>query len=307
MACDILYTAQTFVQTVFLFLAVAVGLIVVIISFSYMLGSIFREEKYKSFAKKELYNLSISMLLLVLFLPFVSVVESVTCASGMSMYDYTIKGMDNILYGEIYPVLSNLYKMSIQQASLSVLKINFGPGTFKPLKFLGDISKSLNMVSFIMEMTFTSIYIQSLALSFLKVTSLNIFFPLGILFRALPYLRSYGNFLIAFSISLSTIYPYIYYISLQTYYDVLTSMNFKENVQDVISSKSFLSGTQNLVRVVDDAGFWFLSFFSYNSLRDIYFTFGRILFLSVGIPAMAIIFTVACASSISKFFREIGL
>jgi len=303
MACDVLFTATNFVQGIFLLLSVVVGLIVVITSLFYMFGSYFNEEKYKSFAKKEFYNLAISLFLLTMFLPIVSIVQSVTCDSGVSMYDYTITRMDTVLYGEIYPIISNVYKMTIMQSGMAGLKINFGPGTFKPLGFLSEFSKSLSLTNFIMEMMFSSIYIQSLALAFLKVTSFNIFFPLGILFRGMPYLRDYGNFLLAFSISLATIFPFMYYVSLQAYYDVLGEMNFKDSVMEIISPTGWFSSSMQLV---DSSTFYFLSFFEYNSLRDMFFTFGRVLFLAVGIPALTIIFTVACTSSISKFLKEVG-
>lgn len=303
MACDVLFTATSFVQGIFLLLSVVVGLIVVIISLFYMFGSYFNEEKYKSFAKKELYNLAISLFLLTMFLPIVSIVESVTCDSGVSMYTYTISRMDSLLYGEIYPVISSVYKMTIMQQSMAGLKIKFGPGSFKPLRFLNEFSKSLSLTNMIMEMMFTSIYIQSLALAFLKVTSFNMFFPLGILFRGMPYLRDYGNFLLAFSISLSTIFPFMYYVSLQAYYDILSQMNFENSVMDIISPTGWFSST---IQFMDSSAFYFLSFFEYNGLRDMFFTFGRVLFLAVGIPALAIIFTVACTSSISKFLKEVG-
>jgi len=307
MVCDPILTGMGFVEGMFLFLSVVVGLITVIIAFSYMIGSAFKEEKYISFAKKELYNLAISLLILTLFLPIVSVVESVTCdANNVSMYDYVLMGMDGILYGEVYPILNNLYKMSIMQQSLSAFKLKFGPGSMKPLGFMKDVSKSLNLVNLIMETSFTSIYIQSLALSFFKATAFNVFLPIGILFRAMPYLRSYGAFIIAFSISLSTIYPYIYYISLDAYYNILSAMNFKETVEDAITPTYLTTWMGSTLNFLDSSQFYFLTFFSYTSLREIFFTFGRVLFLAIGVPALALIFTVACTSSISKFLKEVG-
>ncbi len=304
MACDLLFTATNFVQGIFLLLSVIVGLIMVIIAISYMLGSYFKEEKYKSFAKRELYNLALSLFLITMFLPIVSIVESISCTEhDVTMYDYAISRMEGIIYGEVYPVIKNVYKMTIFQQSLSGLKIKFGPGSFKPLGFLNEFSKSLSLTNFIMEMTFTSIYIQSLALSFLKVTAFNVFFPLGILFRAIPYLRDYGNFILAFSIALSTIYPYIYYVSLQTYYDVLSDITFKENLQEKFTTTSLFAESAEWL---DTNTFYFLSFFKYDGLREMFFTFGRILFLAVGVPALAIIFTVACTSSITKFMKEVA-
>ena len=284
-------------------LSVVVGLIVVIISLFYMFGSYFNEEKYKSLLKKNFTNLAISLFLLTMFLPIVSIVESVTCDSGVSITHIQFQEWIVFYMSEIYPVISSVYKMTIMQQSMAGLKIKFGPGSFKPLRFLNEFSKSLSLTNMIMEMMFTSIYIQSLALAFLKVTSFNMFFPLGILFRGMPYLRDYGNFLLAFSISLSTIFPFMYYVSLQAYYDILSQMNFENSVMDIISPTGWFSST---IQFMDSSAFYFLSFFEYNGLRDMFFTFGRVLFLAVGIPALAIIFTVACTSSISKFLKEVG-
>jgi hypothetical protein len=302
--CDPLVIGFNFIENIFFTLALVAGILTLIFSVSYMLGSIFKEEKYKLFAKKEAYNLFLSLLLLILFFPIVTVVESVTCTShNVSMYDFTINNMENVLYGEIYPIISSLYKISIFQTSVSHLKLSFGAGTFKPLGFLGDVSKSLNVVSFIMEISFSSIYIQALALSFFKVTAFNIFFPLGILFRGIPLLRNYGSFVIAFSIALSTIYPFIYFISFDAYYGVFSSMNFKDNVNDLFYPKGIFS---RIAVGLDNTMFWFLTFAEYNSLRDMFFTFGRVLFLAVGIPAFAIILTFACASSINKFLNRLS-
>lgn len=304
MACDVLFTATSFVQNIFVLLSVIVGLIIVISSLFYMFGSIFNQEKYKSFAKKEFYNLAISLFLMTMFLPIVSVVESVTCdQNNVSLYDFTISRMNSILYGEIYPVLSNVYKMTIWQQGLGGIKVNFGVGVFKPLGFLNELSKSLSLTNFILEMMFTSIYIQSLALIFLKVTSFNIFFPLGILFRAIPYLREYGNFLMAFSISLSTIFPFMFYISIEAYYDAKDNLTFEKTIREQFQPYGVFSSA---AQTLDDSFFYILSCFKYGSLRDMFFMFGRILFLAVGVPALAIIFTVACTSSISKFLKEIG-
>jgi hypothetical protein len=304
MSCDPLFTATNFVQGIFLLLTVVVGLIVMIIAISYMVGSYVKEEKYKSFAKRELYNLALSLFLISMFLPIVSVIQSVSCTeSGVSMYDYSISRMEIIIYGEVYPVINNIYKMTVLHQSLATQKVKFGPGSFRPLAFLNEFSKSLSLTNFIMEMTFTSLYIQSLALSFLKVTAFNVFFPLGIFFRAIPYLRDYGNFLMAFSIALSTIYPYIYYVSLQTYYDVLSDINFKENLQDKFTPTSEFATSAEWV---ESKAFYFLSLTNYDSLKDMFFTFGRILFLAVGVPALAIIFTVALTGSITKFLKEVA-
>jgi hypothetical protein len=301
MSCDGLIIATNLIANISFLLATVVGLIVSILGIAYMLGSIFNEEKYKSFAKREFYNLAISLLLITLFLPIIGVIEVTTCQNGVSMYDNTIQKMENIMYGEIYPVVSNLYRMSIIQTSMSGLSLKFGPGSFKPLAFLNSFSQSLNLVNFIIQITFTSLYIQSIALSFLKVTAFNLFFPLGIFFRAIPYLRSYGTLIMAFSLSLATIYPYIYFVSLNVYYDSLSDFTFSKTVEEIITPTDY-----SLTMNIDNAFFLFLSVFHYNSLRDIFFTFGRVLFLAVGIPALALIFTVACTSSISKFLKDVA-
>ncbi len=305
MACDVLVVGFNFIQNIFFTLALVAGILTLIFSVSYMIGSIFNEEKYKSFAKKEAYNLFISLLLLVLFFPIVSLVESVTCDSaGVSMYDFTIQRMEGILYGEVYPILSSIYKISIYQNSLAGLKLSFGAGSFKPLGFLGSVSQSLNMVSYGMELAFTSVYIQTIALSFFKVTAFNIFFPLGILFRAIPLLRNYGGFIISISIAFSTIYPFFYYITLDAYYSILDGMNFQNTVNDIFHSTGVFA---NIGVGLDNALFWFLTFAEYDSLRDIFFTFGRVFFLAVGIPALALILTTAGASSINTFLNKLSV
>lgn len=303
MVCDSLLTTVGLVQGIFLFLSVVVGLITVIIAVAYMAGSALKQESYTNFAKRELYNLAISLLLLALFMPFISTLNILSCVNDVSIFDSNINRMDGVLYGELYPVLNNLYKMSIMHQSASAFKLSFGAGTMKPLGFLKEVSKSLNLIVFIVEIAFMSIYIQSLALAFLKVTAFNVFFPMGILFRAMPYLRSYGNLIIALSISLSTIYPYMYYESMNSYYNVLDAINFKDKVHAFINPVYLLEG----ITEIDNSLFYFLSFLSYDGIRDIFFTFGRILFLAVGVPALVLILTVACTSAVNKFLKEIGV
>jgi hypothetical protein len=304
MSCDPLFTAVNLVQGIFILLSIVVGLIVFIISIAYMLGSYFNNERYKSFAKRELYNLMLSLFLLSIFMPIVTIVEIATCTEyDVSMYDFTISRMEGIIYGEVYPVISNVYKMTMLQQGIASKKLKFGPGSYQPLSFLNEFSKSLSLTNFIMEISFTSLYLQSLALSFFKVTAFNLFFPLGIFFRAIPYLRDYGNFLLAFSIALSTIYPYIYFVSLETYYDVLSDINFEDDVESTFHPTHKIWGT---AQKIESKAFYFLSFFNYNDIRDMFFTFGRVLFLAVGLPALGIILTVAFSSSLNKFFKEIG-
>ncbi len=288
-------------QNVFL----AMLIMLLIVSLSYMLGNLLRREEYIEFSKRELYNVFVTGALVASFTTIVAIANELSCstANGASLFERAVEGMNTVVYSEVYPILRNLFMMMLEISALSNMTVVTFSIKFNPLGGLKYFYTSLNVVSFILESVFASLYIQSLLLIVLKETAFSITMPVGIFLRAFPMTRDAGTFLMALALSLYTIYPYIYVVSLDTYKAVITQITYDDIASGIHTTPSiwtkFFSGVENKI-------FYVLTAFNYDGIRDMFLSLGGHLFLAIAIPALAIILSVAMANSILKFIKEVS-
>lgn len=287
-----------------IFIALTISLLVA--ALAYMFGNLLKREDYIEFGKTELYNFVITFVLVLSFSSIALFAMELSCsptAGGTDMFEQALSSISTILYGSVYSVLRSLFQIMLEISALSNLSLTFSGVKLSPLAGLRNMYTSLNVVSFILESVFASLYIQNILLMVLKETAFTFMFPVGIFLRALPITRDAGTFLMALSFSLFTIYPYIYVVSLDAYSQVQSQMHYDSIVRTIHHTPGF---TYTTAKAVDDTIFYVLTAFNYKSVRDMFITLGGHLFLALVIPAIAIILSVAMTSSIVKFLKEVG-
>lgn len=293
----------------------SLALMIVVAGLLYMLGNMFRKEEYVEMSKRELYNVAVTIALAVMFTGIVALANELSCADagGKPIFDRAIDGMNKVIYGDVYPVLRSLFEMMIEISALSNVSIKIIAFKFQPFAGFRYLYTSLNIISFIMESTFASLYLQSMLLALLKATAMTIVFPMGIFLRTFPMLRDAGTFLMALAFSLYTVFPYIYIVSLDVYDDVRDQMRYDEITRDFLHSYDSCSGFFGTLacyimegsRKFENASIWVLTAANYVGLRDMFLSIGGHLFVGLVVPAISLILTIAMAQSVIRFIKEV--
>jgi len=286
------------------FLAMLLSLLIA--ALIYMVGNLIRKQEYIEFSKSEMYNFLVTGALVISFLGIVAIVNEISCPnSSASLFDQAVSGMSTILYDSVYRTLRNLFQMMLTVSTLSNMVVEFSGVKFNPFGGLRYLYTSLNVVSFIMESVFASLYIQLIALVVFKEIALSIIFPVGIFLRAFSLTRDAGSFLMALSLSLYTVYPYIYVVSLDAYKTVQQDITYDKLTSGFYHSGGFAYSAYNVFSKIENTAFWGLTFFNYYGMRAMFLDLGGQLVLSLVIPAIAILLSTALVSSLMKFIKEV--
>lgn len=284
-------------------ISIALALVLLLAALIYMIGNFARKEEYIEHSKSELYNFAVTLALVLSFAGIAALANDLSCAdSGNTLFDLAMDRMNSILNSDIYPVLRSLFMIMLEVSAFSNMAVSFSGVKFTPLGGLKYFYTSLNVVSFVMESVFASIYIQMLLLAIFKETAFSVIMPVGIFLRAFHMTRDAGTFLIALSFSLYTLYPYLYTVSLEALDDIRDKLTLDEIVRDASHTYSFFDS----FRAVEDYTFHGLTYAQYPTLKSMMFDFGRHLFSAVALPALTIILSVALTNSLMRFIKEVS-
>ena len=127
-------------------------------------------------------------------------------------------------------------------ASLLSLEMMLGPiSTFGVSAYLGEplvaslsfnlapnagltpISEATIMLTDLAGMGLVTIFVQKVLLQFFHQNALQVFLPIGIAFRAIPFLRKTGSTILAISIIMYFIFPMSIWINQQVYFNIMES------------------------------------------------------------------------------------
>ncbi|MCX8205783.1 MAG: hypothetical protein N3H30_00980, partial [Candidatus Micrarchaeota archaeon] len=296
-------------------IAAALALMIVVAALLYMLGNLFRREEYVEMSKRELYNVAVTITLAFMFTGIVAFANEASCSAssdGKPIFDTAIAGMNKVMYGELYPMLRSLFQIMLEISALSNFSMQLIGAKFQPLAGFRYLYTSLNVVSFIMESMFASLYLQSMLLVLLKSTAMTIVFPIGIFLRTFPLLRDAGTFLMVVAFSFYTVFPYIYVASLGIVDNVKDKMTYEKITEEFGHSYDSCSGLETAAcylflasKKFEDASFWALTAANYTSIRNMFVSIGNHIFLGVVMPALAVILSVAMSQSIIRFIKEV--
>jgi hypothetical protein len=288
-----------------IFIAMLLSLIVA--ALIYMVGNIVRKQEYIEFSKGELYNFFITGALVLSFSAIILFATELSCpqAGQGDLFTQALVKISTILYGSVYTTLKNLFQIMLEISTLSNMVVEYGGIKFNPFGGLRYFYTSLNVVSFIMESVFASLYIQMVALMVFKEIALTIMFPIGIFLRALPMTRDAGTFMMVLAFSLYTVYPYIYVVTLEAYDKIQESATYDNLTRSFYSNTGAVYGAYKAFQTVENGLFWGLTFANYSSIRNMFLELGGQLVIALVIPAIAILLTTAMVSSMMKFIKEV--
>ncbi|MEM3364364.1 MAG: hypothetical protein QXS93_02530 [Candidatus Micrarchaeia archaeon] len=299
--------ALVFIDGIWANIFIALTISILISALAYMLGNLLKREDYVEFGKTELYNFVVTFAIVFSFTTIVVFATELSCSQAngqnVDLFQQVLEKMNNILYGSVYATLRNLFQIMLEISVFSNMSLSFSGVKIMPLAGLKNIYTSLNVISFIMESVFASLYLQSILLMILRETAFTFIFPVGIFLRALPITRDAGTFLMAVSFSFFTMYPYIYVISLDAYSHVQQQIQYEQVISSIHHTPD---KAYSFFKSVEDNTFYALTAFNYKSLRDMFLVLGGHLFLALVVPAIAIVMSTAMASSIIKFLKEVG-
>ncbi len=309
MACP-MYDPNTFGLSGLTGLGILLSLVVSTII--YMVGKAIKRD-YVELAKIELFNASVNVIIIASIALIVAAANVITCSvQGGSLFDLAIDHIYNVIYNIIYPMLETLMYIMSTSSFLQNLTLDMKAVKLNPLAGLSAFTSSINVVSFILETAFASLYIQSFLLLLFKEVAMVVLLPLAIALRAFPYMRDAGNFLIGLVFSLYIVYPffyvYMYDVFLNDIHNQLDYDNIDKIVRNnIMRSPSMFSKIVSFFDAysIDNLAIWGMSLANYSSLRDLVFGMGAVLFVSVAVPALNIILTVSIGVSISRFLKEV--
>ncbi len=291
---------------------------ILIVAITYMFGKLIKRE-YEELAKLEMFNSIMSSLLLILSVSLVGLSNVIACQLyWMPIIDGAVNQIYKVIYTESYPMLETMMIASATGSALESLTLDMKSITVQPLAGLNAFISSLNIASAILETTFASLYTQALLLLLYKEIAFTIFLPLGLALRSFPKLRDPGNFIISLTFTLYLIYPFLIYYSYNVYdTDIKNSVEYDQYVREVYQqtqAKNWIDYGKSLgawiMRNIDslniyNIGIAGLTVFKYKTLQGLIFGMGRVLFLTVAIPSLAIIISVSTGMAVTRFLKEV--
>lgn len=284
-------------------IAVVMMLIVLVVAISYMVGQVTGDVKFTVFAKDELYHLFISVLLLVGFTGIIGF----SCQTMDYFYSSTFSKLGPLKCydpGDELSIVSKCYiklaKADAEQMAQQYLKQYidnqmyatfsitiqiplFNAQTVSADSYKKVYAQQYDMVlnSFIIP-ALLSLNMQKMLLEFVTDNVIKWLLPIAFLFRVFFPTRQMGNFLIALSVGLYIIIPFMYTFNLAMYDIVsLDCATFsKQAVDDIV----FGSGCSTY-------GFW---------------NVGRLIPQAFFLPNLTIALFITFMAAVNKALRAIG-
>ncbi len=220
---SVIFTAETFrTSTFFIYSLIAVGAAYGVVSFAYMLSKLFSSTQIQAWAKNEFYQIT-ATLIIVLFVFGILVFETEifkafgyqTLGTGSGTENPAIENAQNYLkHVRVYTsriVASSMGFNLFMSSGLTVLsKIDLLIISIKDAVNLGIRDKIKDMIGIVISSVGVAIGIttgQIWLLNFITKTAFAFFLPLGIFFRAMPFLRGLGSTMVTLAIVFYLVYP----------------------------------------------------------------------------------------------------
>ncbi|MCX8167008.1 MAG: hypothetical protein N3E37_04105 [Candidatus Micrarchaeota archaeon] len=216
----------------------AIMLMILIIGIVYMIGKATNNQQYIAFAKMELYQLVITVLLLlfgigVIFF-FDELMKMFSCGllstssaiPNCHPINLSMNYLDLLLFDKTYGAVEKGYelkKMNLQYEATAAFgqRVAYtGWGLKKGIEIpraLGMLGMALTNGLYTAFTIFVpSLYLQRYILASLDLLAFAIILPVGLVLRTFPPTRSGGTFLIALGIGLKTIFVFTYVMHFNT-------------------------------------------------------------------------------------------
>ncbi len=211
-----------------IFIAIAVALGAGITALFYILGSFLNHPPLIALAKEELAALIVTVIMIGGWLFFQGTLSQLTCAiafgscnfSSNSLIPPTHLGVAwtalEVLFGQLKNIYIHLYLYEVLIGFLSTVYITLGtfnpglallPVSFPPLVGLSILSNAHTALVEAIGMTMVSVLAKQQLIMFSAYAIPGVFLPLGLVFRAIPFLRVTGSSIISVCVALFFVFP----------------------------------------------------------------------------------------------------
>ncbi|MBN2477688.1 hypothetical protein JXB01_00175 [Candidatus Micrarchaeota archaeon] len=193
-------------------IGVVIMVMTMIVALAYIGSKVFNIPSWEVFAKIELYEIFVSVLIFFAAVAFFQFGCHFSVALvGADPFEAANDFIVTSIYDGVYPALTTCYELIIHFSVINTFQIRPSDAvwtfTYKVAPGADLIANLINTFAYGLIAVFGSLSAQLLVLAFIKATMLNYFLPAGILMRFFPPTRQAGIFLITFAIAFYVIYP----------------------------------------------------------------------------------------------------
>lgn len=211
-----------------IFIVIAVALGAGITGLFYILGNFLNHPPLTALAKEELAALIVTIIMIGGWLFFYGTISQITCSLAFGSCNSNPNAIVppnhlgvaytalDILFGQLKNIYLHLYLYEVLIGFLSTVYITLGtfnpglallPISFPPLVGLSLLSNAHTVLVEAIGMTMVSVIAKQHLILFSAYAIPAVFLPLGLVFRAIPFLRVTGSSIISVSIALFFVFP----------------------------------------------------------------------------------------------------
>ncbi len=297
--------------------AIALLVIGVGLAIFYMAASFFNSPQMLAMAKQEGFEFIHTLIIVVLFLSFLSFAQGLLGVHGVGPIDVYSKAMEycvvmvqkitgdmfwlGFFNNIVYLVYSSPLRIGILHQAVH---FNLG-GILKPM--VDGLGTMASLLSFAMG----EWIVQLILLCLIKKHMLTVFLPIGILLKTFPQTRGGGNAIIAIAIALSIIYPMMVLMNYQAYQYRYGQMDAVSGIGEILSDWTISGGTlataavslfllKGLLKTLPGIILlsWLVTVF-FDLYADVIYT---VFVLSIFLPLLNIFVTFTFARELAKYF-----
>ncbi len=208
----------------------AILVMIFVVAIAYGVGTVARKQEYVAFAQVELFQIFVTILLLIFLLGgivfFETLLNTWACSllpqPDCSMENIAIRYLDRLLFDQRNGAVAKAFELKLLNFYSEVLlsggqRVSYtGWGIKKGIEVLRAVGTVGTMMTNSLYTPFLffipSLYLQRYLINLIPVFSLEVLLPVGLFLRTLPPTRSGGTFLIALATGLKTIFVFSYTI-----------------------------------------------------------------------------------------------
>ncbi len=297
---------------------VPVMIMVALAAISYMLSKLVNYKEFEIFAKIELYQILISIVI-ILFVIFgtQAIFEITTQIAGGDPFEIALTYLENLIR-ESFNAIKIAFggRMGITVSSALNMKIGLDdiPAinqlglplradiSYPPLD-LSTLGKGLDKLFLIIFPFFSSLAVQQFALSIIQAIMIPFVLPVGIFLRIFPPTRQSGAFLIAVAIGFYVVFPFTYVVHAATVESISETIRTEtqDGLKDIIENST--DGYSGVYVSTWNKIFGLLGPKIYNLFEGI-ITFSLVLLQGLFLPTISMAITLGFIKSFEKFLVQ---
>ena len=309
---------ETYLQIIAVTLALVVGYIAIVYAAAYAL----RRPQLTAYARIELHQILISMLILVSafgILEFANVFS--TALAGGPPIEISLKFLNIVINEGILPIYLKLVRMEVLLSYFNAVEYRMGPGVWNWItKAAPGIDPLLSIVRMLI-FTYTALYgtmaVQVIIFNLIDALMYYYLLPAGIVLRFFPPTRDAGIFLIVLAISFQCFFPLLYSLNFMALTEMWTQHGWIEEGSDYTPAIEDTSYFHNINQELGDAvataetyfASWVLPIFqpvAFSTLVPFMDRVAQVSLVGLFLPALSMTLTIAFVNAVTKFLTGKG-